>query len=64
VKEAQGIQLMVVDMHGRIMMQTSKNVFRGDNNVSLDTGTWPAGVYQVILTTVTGDIYKYRMIKQ
>jgi hypothetical protein len=64
VKEAQGIQLMVVDMHGRIMMQTSKNVFRGGNNVSLDAGTWPAGVYQVILTTITGDIYKYRMIKQ
>lgn len=64
VKEAQGIQMMVVDMHGRIMMKTSKNVFRGGNNVPLDAGTWPAGVYQVILTTVTGEVYKYRMIKQ
>jgi hypothetical protein len=64
VKEAQGIKIMVVDMHGRIMMQSSKNVFRGGNNVSLDAAIWPSGVYQVILTTVTGQVYKYRMIKQ
>jgi hypothetical protein len=55
---------MVIDMNGRIMMETSKNVFRGGNNVSLDAGRWPSGVYHVILTTVTGEIYKYRMIKQ
>jgi len=64
VKEAQGIQIMVIDMHGRIMMQTSKNVFRGGNNVNLDALSWPAGVYQIVLTTVTGEIYKYRMVKQ
>jgi hypothetical protein len=51
-------------MNGRIIMQTSKNVFRGGNNVSLDAGRWAPGVYQVILTTVTGEVYKYRMIKQ
>lgn len=64
VKEAQGIQIMVIDMHGRIMMQTSKNVFRGGNNVNLDAGTWPAGVYQIVLKTATGEVYKYRMVKQ
>lgn len=64
VKEAQGIRIMVIDMNGRVMMETSKNVFRGGNNVSLDAARWPSGVYQVILTTVTGQVYKYRMIKQ
>ena len=64
VKDAQGIRLMVIDMNGRTMTQTSKNVFKGANNVSLDAASWPAGVYQIILTTVTGEIYKYRMIKQ
>ena len=64
VKEAQGLRIMVIDMNGRIMMQTFKNVFRGGNNVSLDAGKWPSGVYQVILTTITGDTYRYRMIKQ
>jgi hypothetical protein len=51
-------------MNGRIMMETSKNVFRGGNNVSLDAGSWPSGVYQVFVTTFTGQVYKYRMIKQ
>jgi hypothetical protein len=47
-----------------VMMKTSKNVFRGVNNVSLDAGSWPSGVYHVMLTTITGTVYKYRMIKQ
>ncbi len=64
VKDAQGVRLLVIDMNGRTMVQTSKNVFRGSNNVSLDAESWPAGVYQIILTTVTGEVYKYRMIKQ
>lgn len=64
VKEAQGIKLLVIDMNGRIIMQTSKNVFRGGNNLSLDAASWPSGIYQVVLTTVTGEVYKYRMIKQ
>lgn len=64
VKEAQGIRLMVIDMNGRIMVETSKNVFRGTNNVSLDAENWPAGVYQIMLRTVSGELYKYRMIKQ
>lgn len=64
VKEAQGIRLMVIDMNGRIMAETSKNVFRGTNNVSLDAENWPAGVYQIMLRTVSGELYKYRMIKQ
>ncbi len=64
VKEAQGIRLLVIDMNGRIMTHTFKNVFRGINNVSLDASGWPAGIYQIILTTVTGEVYKYRMIKQ
>jgi hypothetical protein len=64
VKEAQGIKLLVIDMNGRIIMQTSKNVFRGGNNLSLDAASWPSGIYQVVLITVTGEVYKYRMIKQ
>lgn len=64
VKDAQGVRLVVIDMNGRTMVQTSKNVFRGTNNVSLDAESWPAGIYQIILTTVTGEVYKYRMIKQ
>jgi hypothetical protein len=64
VKEAQGIRLMVMDMNGRTMTQTFKNVFRGTNNVSFDASRWPAGIYQITLTTVTGEVYKYRMIKQ
>jgi hypothetical protein len=55
---------MVFDMNGKIMTQTFKNVFRGANNVSLDANGWPAGIYQIILTTVTGEVYKYRMVKQ
>jgi hypothetical protein len=64
VKEAQGIRLIVIDMNGRTMTHTFKNVFRGTNNVSFDANGWPAGIYQIILTTVTGEVYKYRMIKQ
>ena len=64
VKEAQGIRLMVMDMNGRTMTQTFKNVFRGTNNVSFDASRWPAGIYQITLTTVTGEVHKYRMIKQ
>jgi CotH kinase protein/Secretion system C-terminal sorting domain len=64
VKEAQGIRLMVIDINGRTMTQTFKNVFRGTNNVSLDASGWPAGIYQIILSTVTGEVYKYRMVKQ
>ncbi len=63
-KETQGIRLTVIDMHGKTMTQTFKNIFRGNNNLSLDASTWPAGIYQVTLTTITGEIYKYRMIKQ
>lgn len=64
VKEAQGIRLQVMDMNGRTITQTSKNIFRGTNNISLDAQRWPAGIYQIVLTTLTGNIYKYRMIKQ
>lgn len=63
-KETQGIRLTVIDMHGKTMTQTFKNIFRGNNNLSLDGTAWPAGIYQVSLTTITGEVYKYRMIKQ
>jgi len=63
-KETQGVRLTVIDMHGKTMTQTFKNIFRGNNNLSLDAAAWPAGIYQVTLTTITGEIYKYRMIKQ
>jgi hypothetical protein len=51
-------------MNGRVVLQTSKNVFRGGNNLSLDAASWPSGIYQVVLTTISGEVYKYRMIKQ
>ncbi len=63
-KETQGIRLTVIDMHGKTMTQTFKNIFRGNNNLNLDAAAWPAGIYQVSLTTITGEVYKYRMIKQ
>ena len=63
-KETQGIRLTVIAINGKTMTQTFKNIFRGNNNISLDANGWPAGIYQVILTTVTGEIYKYRMVKQ
>jgi hypothetical protein len=63
-KETQGVRLTVIDMHGKTMTQTFKNIFRGNNNLNLDAAAWPAGIYQVSLTTITGEVYKYRMIKQ
>ena len=63
-KETQGIRLTVIAINGKTMTQTFKNIFRGNNNISLDANGWPAGVYQVILTTITGEVYKYRMVKQ
>ncbi|MFM1794105.1 MAG: hypothetical protein RL642_490, partial [Bacteroidota bacterium] len=57
-------KLLVIDMNGRVVLQTSKNVFRGGNNLSLDAASWPSGIYQVVLTTISGEVYKYRMIKQ
>jgi hypothetical protein len=63
-KETQGIRLTVIAISGKTMTQTFKNIFRGNNNISLDANGWPSGIYQVILTTVTGEVYKYRMVKQ
>jgi len=63
-KETQGIRLTVIAINGKTMTQTFKNIFRGNNNISLDAIGWPSGVYQVILTTITGEVYKYRMVKQ
>lgn len=63
-KETQGIRLTVIAINGKTMTQTFKNIFRGNNNISLDADGWPSGIYQVILTTVTGEVYKYRMVKQ
>ena len=63
-KETQGIRLTVIAINGKTMTQTFKNIFRGNNNISLDANGWPSGVYQVILTTITGEVYKYRMVKQ
>ena len=63
-KETQGIRLTVIAINGKTMTQTFKNIFRGNNNISLDANGWPAGVYQVILTTITGEVYKYRRVKQ
>ena len=63
-KETQGIRLTVIAINGKTMTQTFKNIFRGNNNISLDADGWPSGIYQVILTTISGEVYKYRMVKQ
>ncbi len=63
-REAQGVTIEVINIMGRKIVQTTKSVFKGDNKVPLDGQYWPAGVYQIIVTSATGEKSVFRLIKQ
>lgn len=63
-RESQGVTVEVVNSVGRTIMRTTKNVFKGDNKISMNGDYWPAGVYQIMVTAATGEKSVFRLIKQ
>ncbi len=46
-KQASAAQMIITDMAGRVMQSTSLDLKSGINAYSLNTASWPAGIYSV-----------------
>lgn len=61
---AEGVQLSVFDMNGRMVNTISGNLVKGDNSLRLNTAGYSKGWYNVQARTADGVIANLRMMKQ
>ena len=57
------VQIQVTDMTGRLMGVQKAMLNTGINTISLNTGGWASGVYNLTLTTANGNKISKRLIK-
>jgi Secretion system C-terminal sorting domain/CotH kinase protein len=59
----QQVNLIVVDMEGRILTKSSQLVFKGENTIDLHTERWPKGVYFIEVTNQKKEEFRQKLIK-